>query len=232
MAAESVTEEPAPGGTPPYAPYPSYKTSLKVMKDTLVPDRVDRSIWGNKFSGSVVTQMLTTYKFLGLISSDGEPHQRLRKLVAALDTDQWATELRQVIETAYAPLLTLDLEKASATQFNERFRASYRAEGETARKCMTFFLQAAREAGISLSPFLVAGSKPRASSSGGKRKPRIVRKEAAASPEDLGDGGRKDTPSMTATLLDKFPEFDPSWPDEIKKQWFSGFTELMNRTKA
>lgn len=166
---------------PPYTAFPSFKTALSVFKNVIVPDRVDRSVWIKNFSGSVVTQMLTTFKFLGLISNEGVPTPRLRTLVDALGTEQWPSELRAVLQSAYAPILASDLEKVSATQFNERFRQAYKAEGETARKCMTFFLQAAREAGIALSPFLLSGSKPRAASGAGvRRKAKATGKSAAA----------------------------------------------------
>jgi hypothetical protein len=35
---------------------------------------------------------------------------------------------------------------------------------------------------------------------------------------------------MDKLLLDKFPTFDPSWPDELKNKWFSAFDELLRRT--
>jgi hypothetical protein len=33
-------------------------------------------------------------------------------------------------------------------------------------------------------------------------------------------------------LLDKFPGFDPAWPDEVKIKWFAAFDELLKRTGA
>jgi hypothetical protein len=30
-------------------------------------------------------------------------------------------------------------------------------------------------------------------------------------------------------LLSKFPNFDPSWNDEIKMKWFAAFDELLKR---
>jgi len=168
---------------PPYTAFPSFKTALAVFKNVIVPDRVDRSVWIKNFSGSVVTQMLTTFKFLGLISNEGAPTPRLRALVDALGTDQWQSELRAVLQSAYAPILSSDLDRVSASMFNERFRNAYKAEGETARKCMTFFLQAAREAGIALSPFLLSGSKPRAVSGIGARQKRKPPKSSGVAPD-------------------------------------------------
>jgi len=33
--------------------------------------------------------------------------------------------------------------------------------------------------------------------------------------------------SPSDKLLDKFPDFDPDWPDQKKKQWFADFLQLM-----
>ena len=30
-------------------------------------------------------------------------------------------------------------------------------------------------------------------------------------------------------LLSKFPNFDPSWKDEIKIKWFSAFDEMLKK---
>jgi hypothetical protein len=232
MTATDQAEDQAQASTPPYTAFSSFKTALSVFKTVIVPDRVDRSVWGNKFSGQVVTQMIAAFRFLGLINNEGVPTTRLRALVAAYGTEAWPGELRRMVESAYGPLLKGDLEKVSSTQFNERFRQAYKAEGDTARKCMTFFLQAAREAGIALSPFLLAGSKPRASG-GPRRKPKAQKRADAAedAPEDDDeDEARGD--GITAQLLAKFPEFDPKWPDDIKEKWFAGFQEFMNRTKT
>lgn len=232
MTSQSPSDEQtASAAAPPYTAFSSFKTAISVFKAVIVPDRIDRSVWGNKFSGSVVTQMIAAFRFLGLITNEGEPTKRLRELVAAYGTEAWSGELRRVVEFAYSPLLKGDLEKVSSSLFNERFRQSYKAEGDTLRKCMTFFLQAAREAGITLSPFLLAGSKPRAAP-GTRRKPKPKKPDAAPNEEADEDDVEEPADNITAQLLAKFPEFDPQWPDDIKVKWFAGFQEFMNRTKS
>ena len=32
---------------------------------------------------------------------------------------------------------------------------------------------------------------------------------------------------VARALVDKFPTFDPSWPEKTKKAWFDGFSELL-----
>jgi hypothetical protein len=34
-------------------------------------------------------------------------------------------------------------------------------------------------------------------------------------------------PDVARALVDKFPSFDPAWPEKTKKAWFDGFSELL-----
>jgi hypothetical protein len=38
--------------------------------------------------------------------------------------------------------------------------------------------------------------------------------------------------SWHGALLDKFPNFDPAWPDEIKLKWFSAFDEMLKKVPS
>jgi hypothetical protein len=222
---------------PPYTAFQSLKSGLAVLYEHVIPTRIDRSVWGNKFSGSVASQVLTALRFLRLIDQDGVPTKHLRPLVESMgDKAEWATQLGVVLRAAYEPIFSLDLEKATASQFYERFRVVYGADGETGRKCVTFFLNAAREADIPVSPFLTVSAKPRTTGTI-RRKVRLRRTSDEAAPSDdmptpPESHGAHSAGSMTDKLLQKFPEFDPSWPDEIKAKWFAAFGELMDRTKS
>ncbi|MFZ0050181.1 MAG: hypothetical protein WAK96_00250, partial [Desulfobaccales bacterium] len=103
---------------------------------------------------------------------------------------------------------------------------------DTLRKCMAFFLNSAKSAGINLSTYI----KKVPSSRTGPAKPR--RKEAAisktkSSPSEETKSPHKDQPpqqsgdSWDNALLSKFPTFDSAWPDDVKSKWFDDFKELM-----
>ena len=51
---------------PPYVPYRTFQTFLEFLFDEGIPDRIDRSVWGARFSGSSGTQLMTTLKVLNL----------------------------------------------------------------------------------------------------------------------------------------------------------------------
>lgn len=152
----------------PYTAFSSIRTALKQMKEHGIPNRIDRSVLTN-FSGAVSSQVMTALKFLGLTDSEGRPREALAPLVAACEDEKsWPGALSPVIRSAYAPMFEQDLEKLSPSQFNELFKRSYPGADAVLRKSMTFFLNAAREAGIPISAYILKNKKPRTAS--GKRK--------------------------------------------------------------
>src|SRR5471032_10442 len=70
-------------------------------------------------------------------------------------------ELSKIVHAAYAPIFKLNLEAASPAQFVEQFRATYPGTEDVSRRSQTFFLNAAREAGIKISAFIMRNKKPR-----------------------------------------------------------------------
>jgi hypothetical protein len=135
--------------TAPYVPYKTFVSTLDSFANFL-PDRIDTSIWAS-YSGGMRSQLLSAYKFLGLISDDGKPKPELKKL--ADEKENRGALLRDILKRSYVDLLKLDLSKATPNSFDEELR-KYNVEGDTRRKASAFFLTAAKAAGIPLSPLL------------------------------------------------------------------------------
>lgn len=224
-------------GTAPYVGYPSYTNMIGGFKSIILPDRIDRSVLRG-FSGIVGTQLLSALRFFAQINGAGQPTEHLKRLVDAHGTEGWAAEVEGQLRRAYAPLFEINLASASPSQFSEKFKASYPAEGDTLRKAMTFFLNATRDAKINVSPLIMKGKKPRSGPT--QRKPKTP-KPASAAKSDMGQGGTgkpadnnnsgDGADSFAKELLSKFPPFDPTWSDEIKAKWFAGFDQFMAMTK-
>ena len=224
---------------PPYTSFQSIKTLIQGFKEHDVPGRIDRSVLGN-FSGAVGSQIMTALKFMDLIDGSNHPTEALRNLVRSYGGDEWSPALANIVRESYKPLFELNLETASPAQFNECFRSIYSGTDEVQRKSITFFLNAAREAGIKVSAYIMKNKKPRAN--GGARKPRAAKpasEKAEVSDVDPlrgqkgRDSGSTDTriDNFKKELLDKFPTFDPSWPDNIKTEWFKSFEQFMGMAK-
>ena len=214
-------------------PYVSYRT-FRGFVDGLelgIPARIDRSYWGDRWSGSSGTQLMTALRFLGLIDSGGIPTTRLRQLVSAKGT-QKSEILRQIAYTTFNFLIerSLDPQVATYAQLEEAFYNTYHVTGDVARKCIKFFVSLASDAGVLLSSFIIKRSKAITSSSA--RKP-LGKKTSARTNRNSTIPQIVDQTSAQTTwyemVLAKFPTFDPNWSDDVKLSWFEAFDTLLKR---
>jgi hypothetical protein len=158
---------------PPYLPYKTLISSLENLGQG-IPPKIDRSIWKNQ-PGSVQSQILSAYKFLGLIDVQSNPTPLLKKLVENRTTP---TEIvRPLLEDRYSGVLKHDLGTMTTTMLNNEFETVFGIDGETKKKTIRFFLQAAKANGMTLSKFLLDQTRV----STGTRKKRAKR--------DSGEGG-------------------------------------------
>jgi len=111
---------------------------------------------------------------LGLISDDGTPTDTLRALVKKNELERKEL-LRQIFESSYKELFTIDLTSATPSQLTERMTECYGVTGSTLGKAVRFFLTGAIEVGIPLSSYLTT-----AKGSNGVRR-RIARKQRVTS---------------------------------------------------
>lgn len=235
---------------PPYVPYRTFQTFLEFLQDG-IPARIDRSVWGSRFSGSSGTQLMTALKVLQLVDAEGHPQPVLEELVFA-EGERRRALLRGLLEDYYEPVFRLDLSRATKNQFHEAFRSFGAREG-VLTKCEAFFIQAARAAGIQLSQYILAGrhqgrSKQGSGKSSGRGRaatqngaaqpPAQASTEPANEPPSIPVAATtaavvaESSPRLAAKLnvaemiLSKYPEFDPSWTAEVQAKWLDGMTKL------
>lgn len=140
---------------PPYLTYSAWLRLLQALESYL-PPRIDKSYFSDlKFSNSARLTARGTLLFLGLITVKEEPTDKLKQLLQA-SGDERKNVLRAVIEQSYRPVLRdLELERTTLGQLSDRFEESG-AKRDIGRKCVSFFLALASDAGIPLSPPLAA----------------------------------------------------------------------------
>jgi hypothetical protein len=121
----------------------------------------------------------------------------------------------------------------------EKFAERFPLKPDVSRKCLKFFIELSHDAGIPLSEFITkrfraarpaAGTKPSTRKPGTKSVTRTTTartKRDGEVPRDTAETAS--TNSWHGMLITKFPTFDPTWQDEVKLKWFSGFDELMKR---
>ena len=115
---------------PPYVSYRTFQNFIDVLQLGM-PSRIDRSYWGERYSGSTGTQLMTALRFLGLVDSNGIPMTRLKQLVSTRGA-QRSEILKQIAYTAFNFLSTrsLDPQVATYAQLEEVFYNTYQVTGE------------------------------------------------------------------------------------------------------
>lgn len=166
---------------PAYVSYTSFIKFINGLRETSIPQQVDRSVMP-KASGSQVSATLAALKFLGLTGDDDKPTDRMQRLVHAAD-DKRAPILSEMLRDCYDFLFddeAFNIEKATTNQVVEKFRGR-EISGSTVTKSVAFFLSLATAAGVKVSPHVKAPPAPKSSV---KRTPRIA---TAAGAQDEAD---------------------------------------------
>jgi len=216
--------------TPPYVSYRSFLTLLEELQRG-IPARIDRSYWGDKFSGSTGTQLMSALRFMNLVDYDAVPTPRLKEIVDARGINR-AEILRKITRESFSFLSsnTFDPEKATYAQLEEVFNEIYHVDRDVARKCIKFFTELAGDADIHLSPFITKKSKSSKTSTIVEKIPKKdgTRTKRNAPVPNNADVLRGQL-SWKELLLTKFPSFDPNWPPDVQVKWFEAFDELLKR---
>jgi hypothetical protein len=210
--------------TPPYASYRSFERFIKALKVRPLPDRIDQSVMSD-LNGGTRMALVRTLKSLDLINDDGIPTNRLNQFVQA-DAATQKPILAQLLKDAFPYLWdgSFNLEQATSEQIAERIRNQGAVSGATVSKVKGFLLGGASAAG--LTPWPHRSRRAASSANGPVRRPRRI----PGTP-----GGTGPPPGLPASgdpvghLMNKFPTFDPAWPDDLKTKWFDGFGDLMRQ---
>lgn len=214
--------------TPPYVPYATFVSALDALRNHGIPasGKLDKSIWESQ-SGSVRGQLILAFKFLGLVDDDNRVLPSLPPLVGATSPAERKPLLKKIIEDKYRDVISLNLLTISPAQLQEAFR-KLGITGSTLLAGSRFFVKACTELGIPIAQRF--SERTRSSSPRGPRKKRApngARRSNAAHQNGDSDLSAPIRHSWEAQLLGKFPEFDPSWSEELKTKWFAGFERLM-----
>ena len=208
---------------PPYISHRTFRTFMEFLKENGLPARIDKSVLQERFSGSNASHLLNALNALNLTDSEGHPTVSLQTMITA-DRETEQQEFEQVLRTLYDRVFELNLEKATTAQLREVFR-SYGLKETVTTKCESFFIHAAHDAGIKLSPFI---SRRRHTRQGKAGRPR------SSSPATTVIRVTDSEPTVTENthlalaklVLNKYPEFDPLWDADVQRAWLDGMKSV------
>ena len=210
---------------PPYVSFKTFQTFLEFLSEGM-PNRIDRSVWLNKFSGSNGTQIMTAIKFFNLIDKDGAPNDDFKNLVSR-DLDLQKKIFRKLLYKYYSPIFNLDLTSATKAQLRESF-ISFGTKECVIVNCESFFIQAAKYSNIMLSSHILA--RRHNTNVSEKTKSKATKSQA----DFVLENNKKNLETninLARMILDKYPDFDPNWNDDVKKSWIDSLTKLYESLK-
>lgn len=140
------------GFRPPYMSFQTFWNFIDELAAKPLPPRVDRSIMTSK-SGTDQANLILALTSFALTDGEGHVQPALTRLVG-IEKDQRAKVFGDMIKAYYVEPLRVSAENGTTNDLNRAFAEGYTsiASPDTRRKAITFFLHAARNAGIELSP--------------------------------------------------------------------------------
>ena len=207
----------------PYVSYRTFRNFLELLKEGM-PARIDRSVWGPRYSGTSGQQLMTALRNLDLVDEFGVPTALLEDLNDSTGTER-RSHLKLILLDKYKKIFDIDLKRATRSQFNEAFRSLGINDG-ILNKCQLFFIQACQEAGIELSAYILARrhgltAAKKTDKTAGSKQP----KQRNSLPLDINE-------AVISKILEKYPDFDPNWKPEVQKSWMDGMVKLYEGLKT
>jgi hypothetical protein len=228
---EPTEKKPAP----PYVAYRTLSNFVDRFKQGL-PGRIDRGLMAS-MSGAAQSQVTTALRYLGMISEHGIPTLLMRQYATGEEAER-KDALRKILEASYPFLFdgVFNLSHATQSMLREVFEANTSATGETLGRCMNFFKEAAGDAGIVVSPYILQ-RKSRAP--GTKRKAQASRREEKPAEKVVGHAGQSITPLtppitmpaqaslLLSGLFQRLPKPGTVWPKEDRERWVTTLNNVL-----
>jgi hypothetical protein len=207
---------------PPYFAFKTLTNMIVSMEEHGPPNRVDRSFLKG-MSGAGQTQFIAGLKSLGLINDAGEVQPRLVSLVNV--PDERPARIGQMLRERYPEAVELGKGNATTGELVDVF-AEYGVRGDTARKAIAFYLQAAAYAGdVPVSPNFRTPQVQRS----GTPKTKKVRRAEVDAPVTLPatDGQPSGLHPALAGLLGDIPKRGGSWTQAEHDDFMAAFKAVI-----
>ena len=209
---------------PPYFAFRTLTNMIVKMEEHGPPNRVDRSFLTG-MSGAGQTQFIAGLKSLGLIDDDGAVQPRLTEMVSK--PDERPALIGQMLRERYPEAVALGETNATTGELVEVFNR-YGVQGDTARKAIAFYLNAADYAGdIPRSPNFKTPTVK--SGTGTRRRGRPAKTEQQTPGGNGAGGGGLPTglhPALSG-LLGDIPKRGQTWTQQQHDDFMEAFTAVL-----
>lgn len=234
----NITESPTIA--PPYIPWGAFKSFISDLSENGLPSRIDSSIM-DKVNRQYRATLIQTLKFLGLIDDTSKPTEIFSSYIQAKN-DEKREILKGIILAAY-PFLndnSVDLSRTTGDELRQHFEQQG-VNGNTVTRCIAFLIQACYEAQIDVSPHLRKRTRmatPKKKNTGYRVKKRNIPSQPKLPAQQHTKSGSETQTDIyrgktwNEMLIEKFPQFDPSWDESTRKEWFQAYQKLIELFKS
>lgn len=133
-----------------YLPFRTFLGAIEALEHG-IPKSIDRTIWRTQ-SGVVQSQIMMGLRFFSLVDEQDRPTPALHRLVDGKENRQ--EHIRALLLHAYHSIVEHDLTKMTPKMLEDAME-EFHVTGDTKRKAITFFLQAAKYAELPMHPLLL-----------------------------------------------------------------------------
>jgi hypothetical protein len=224
----------------PYAPVSSIMDLIERYRSRGLPSPVTADVLLRAgISQSLVSRTLYALQILDLIDEQGAPTKTFEGIRLAPEAE-YKQRLSEWLQAAYADVLKfVDPAVDDEIKVRDAFR-SYQPVGQQSRM-ISLFLSLLAAAGMAAEK---RGAQSRRPSNAPPRTPRASngtsQSTTKSNPEPRKETVTTPPPPPKQTLhedsyekllLEKFPAFDPSWTEDLKKAWFEGFKQFQEMAR-
>jgi hypothetical protein len=144
-----IPDAPTSKNAAAYLPFKTFLSALESLEHG-IPKKIDRTIWRTQ-SYVVQTQIIMALRFLGLLDDEDNPTPKLHQLVEKKADRKMF--LNNLMVDAYRSIIDLDLTKTTPKMLDDEME-KYNVSGDTKKKAVRFFLQAAKYVEMQMHPLL------------------------------------------------------------------------------
>ena len=231
MATEDIRNTVIPA---PYLPFKTFHGSLDPFSQG-IPPKIDRTLWNQ--SGFVQGLIMNAYRYFHMVDATNKPTPQFQQLVKSKNEAR-KEEIKKLLVIGYPEIVSLHDTATMTPKMLDELMEKYNVTGETKKKAVTFFLQAAKFAEMPLSNFLTEKIR---STSGMRRRTAIqsstVNRVTTGTPSGIANTNTKrlslasnctiemtisydpfsiskDDRDFVFELIDKFQQYDDAHPAE------------------
>jgi len=172
----------------PYVSFTTFNSALDALAALGIPPKIDRSVL-QQYSGANQGLLLQAFRYLGLINANDESTEAFHEY-AQTDAENRMAVLGDLVKKHYPEQMKV-LANGTMQNLKDTFNNTA-VEASVKAKCLTFYLQTAKAAGLPVSGHILKGAR-------GNRGPRGPRKEGQkktaggkGQADSSGSGGSND----------------------------------------